>query len=34
MAGIGQVWGRPVFPDLDLSPFQNNVGVDPGADAE
>ena len=35
MANIGQAqvcirW-RPVFRDLDLPPFQNNVGVDPGA---
>ena len=22
---------RPVFQDLDIAPFQNNVGVDPGA---
>ena len=26
MADIRQVWRRPVFRDLDLPPFQNNVG--------
>ena len=30
MADIGQVCKRPVFHDLDLPPFQNNVGVVPG----
>ena len=30
MANIGRVWRRPVLQDLDLPPFQNNVGVDPG----
>ena len=30
MADIGQVCKRPVFHDLDLRPFQNNVGVVPG----
>ena len=31
MANIGQVCRRPVFQDLNLPPFQYNVGVDPGA---
>ena len=31
MADIGQVCRRPVFQDLDLPPFQNYVGVNPGA---
>ena len=30
MADIGQVCRLPVFQDLNLSPFQYNVGVDPG----
>ena len=30
MADIGQVCRRPVFHDLDLPPFQNNVGLVPG----
>ena len=30
MADIGQVCRRPVFQDLDLAPFQFNVGLDPG----
>ena len=31
MASIGQVCRRPFFQDLNLPPFQYNVGVDPGA---
>ena len=31
MASIGQVCRRQFFQDLNLSPFQYNVGVDPGA---
>ena len=31
MADIGLVRKRPVFQDIYLPPFQNNVGVDPGA---
>ena len=27
MADIGQVCRVPVFHDLDLPPFQNNIGV-------
>ena len=27
MADIGQICRLPVFRDLDLPPFQNNVGV-------
>ena len=30
MTDIGQVCRRPVFHDLDLPPFQNNVGLVPG----
>ena len=30
MADIGQVCGRPVFNNLNLPPFQINVGVVPG----
>ena len=32
MADVDQVCRRPVFHNLDLSPFKNNVGVVPGID--
>ena len=30
MADIGQVYRRPVFHDLNLPPFQNDVDIVPG----
>ena len=32
MANVDQVCRRPVSYNLDLPPFQNNVGVVPGID--